>query len=430
MKNQSNQLQKTRSHRRLVAIIGSSLLTATSVMAAEGSAEKTSAWEFLPNAIKEGKVNVNSLLRWEYADQESFGGGADPEESNAFTIRNRLGYTTGSFANFKAQLEFEDVTILGSEDNYNQAGLNPGAANRTVIADPEGTEINQAWIGYENWDSAIKLGRQKIVYDGSRFIGDVIWRQNQQTYDAATFVNKSLPDTTISYGYLINVNRILGDDHPAGDWDSNSHIVNVSYSGLKYGKLVGYSYLLDLDDAAPNSSATYGLSFIGSAPVTDKVAVTYHAEYAYQSDYANNPLDYDANYYHLSLGGKHKKFDYGVGYEVLGSDDGAKGFATPLATLHKFNGWADAFLGTPTDGLEDLYAWVGVVLPGSIPVKVFYHDFSSDRGGSDYGKEFNLVASRKFGKNFTLLTKYAHYEEGDDGRAGRERFWLQLAFNY
>ena len=43
------------------------------------------------------------------------------------------------------------------------------------------------------------------------------------------------------------------------------------------------------------------------------------------------------------------------GYELLGSDDGKVAFNTPLATKHKFNGWADKFLGTPKEGLEDVY---------------------------------------------------------------------------
>ena len=47
-----------------------------------------------------------------------------------------------------------------------------------------------------------------------------------------------------------------------------------------------------------------------------------------------------------------------LGYEVLGSDDGKKGFATPLATGHKFQGFADKFLTTPNDGVQDLYVGV------------------------------------------------------------------------
>jgi len=51
-----------------------------------------------------------------------------------------------------------------------------------------------------------------------------------------------------------------------------------------------------------------------------------------------------------------------VGYEVL-EGNGAIGFATPLATLHAFNGWADMFLTTPANGLKDLYFRASYALP-------------------------------------------------------------------
>ncbi len=391
----------------------------------QSSSESTPSSKLL-EAIKSGKFGVNSLLRYERADQDAFGGGLDPRESNAVTLRTRLGYTTGSLYHFKGMLEFEDVTILGNENNFNQAGLNPAAADRTVVADPETTEVNQAWIAYENYDTIAKFGRQVIVLDNSRFVGDVIWRQNQQTYDAVSLKNTGLlSDTSLFYSYIFNVNRILGDEHRFGDFESESHVFNGSYSGFEYGKLTAYSYLLDLKNSPANSSATYGGSFVGSAPVAKDLSVDYRAEYAYQEDYGNNPIGYDADYYHLSLGGKYKKVNAGVGFEVLGSEAGRKGFVTPLATLHKFNGWGDAFLSTPADGLEDLYFWVGGTLPGNVPVRAIYHDFSAQESGRDYGHEIDLIATRSFGKHFKALIKYALYEEGRDGRAGRNILWVQ-----
>ena len=83
----------------------------------------------------------------------------------------------------------------------------------------------------------------------------------------------------------------------------------------------------------------------------------YRAEYATQSDYADNPADYSTDYYALEGGIAAAGLTAKVGYEVLGSDNnGTASFKTPLATLHKFNGWADKFLVTPAAGLEDLYA--------------------------------------------------------------------------
>jgi hypothetical protein len=43
-----------------------------------------------------------------------------------------------------------------------------------------------------------------------------------------------------------------------------------------------------------------------------------------------------------------------IAYEVLGSDGRNYAFATPFATLHKFNGWSDQSLGTPSQGLVDV----------------------------------------------------------------------------
>ncbi len=40
--------------------------------------------------------------------------------------------------------------------------------------------------------------------------------------------------------------------------------------------------------------------------------------------------------------------------------------------------------------------------------------FSSDEGGDDYGSELDLLAVKKFGKNYSAGLKYAAYMEGDD----------------
>ena len=387
--------------------------------------------EKLPGFLTEGKVNVNSNLRYEYADIESFGGGADPAESNALTLRTRLGYTTGKLSGFQSMLEFENVTSLLDEDNYNPAGLNPSSATKSVIADPEATEVNRAWLSYEKMDTTIKFGRQRIVLDNARFVGNVVWRQNEQTFDAVSLKNTSLiPKTELFYAYLFRIHRIFGDDHPAGNWDSDSHLFHVAYDLGKPGKLTGYGYLLDLQDALALSSATFGGSFDGKYPINEDWAVSYKTEFAIQSDYGDNPVDYSAPYYHLNAGGFYKKFNFGAGYEVLASDDGVIGFPTPLATAHAFNGWADTFLGTPADGLEDMYTWIGYNLPGGVPLKILYHDFSAEDGGNDYGNEVNILATKKLGKYFSLLAKAALYQDGDDGRAGRTRYWLQAAFNF
>ena len=50
-----------------------------------------------------------------------------------------------------------------------RCGGNSSATNRTVIADPEGTELNRAWISYDRWNTTAKYGRQRIILDNARF---------------------------------------------------------------------------------------------------------------------------------------------------------------------------------------------------------------------------------------------------------------------
>ncbi|MEM7601587.1 MAG: hypothetical protein AAF357_09250, partial [Verrucomicrobiota bacterium] len=101
-----------------------------------------------------------------------------------------------------------------------------------------------------------------------------------------------------------------------------------------------------------------------------------------------------------------------VGFEQLGSDNG-RGFATPLATLHKFNGFADQFLNTPAGGLSDAYISMGTKLAG-INFVAAYHYFWDDGFDASIGQEIDLVASKALTDNVTVLAKAALY----DGMAG------------
>ena len=53
------------------------------------------------------------------------------------------------------------------------------------------------------------------------------------------------------------------------------------------------------------------------------------------------------------------------GIEYL-EGNGTIGFSTPLATLHKFQGFADVFLTTPASGITDAYGKLGYCQEGSV----------------------------------------------------------------
>jgi hypothetical protein len=401
----------------------------------------------IPDVIAKGKFNLNVRLRYEQVDED--GVAAITENSYAPTLRTRFGYTTAPLYGFQAMLEGVNVTALGSDNTYNAAGSN-GQNNRPVVGDPPLTRLDQAWLAYSytNWISA-KAGQQHLVLDNQRFIGDSAWRQNMQTFDAASIGSEPIKGFDVFYSYIWDVHRVYGNVNglpPANtDFDSSSHLINFSYSGWKYGRFVGYAYLLDLSNGAgnANSCATYGGYFAGAAPLGSELLVDYRAEFAWQTQYANSPLEYSADYYNLEAGARVRAVAFGAGYEDLGSgvNSGAGGgrasFRTPLATFHPFNGWADVFLTTPTDGLRDLYTYVEVDLPAQIPVRFVFHQFNAAYGGGNYGQEYDVVASKKFGKNWTILAEFADYEGQDaplpslpvpDVRI--QKVWAQVEFNY
>lgn len=401
----------------------------------------------IPDALAKGKVNADVRARYEQANEE--GVHAITKNSYAPTIHTRVGFTTAPLYGFQAMVEGVNIAAIGPEANYNAAGSNH-QGDRPVVADPNLTRVDQAWVGYsyENWIKA-KVGQQPINLDNQRFIGDVGWRQNMQTFDAVSVGSEPFKNFDLYYSYIWDVHRVFGDVNglPAAntDFDSDSHLVNLSYSGWKYGRFVGYTYLLGLKNAAgaANSSATYGGYFAGSAPVNDRIKFDYRAEFAWQTDYGDSTLKYGTEYYNLEGGLSVKPFAFGAGYEDLGSgaNTGAGGgrasFRTPLATLHAFNGWDDVFLTTPADGLQDFYAYAQVTLPEQIPVRFVFHKYDADYGGGNYGQEYDVVASKKFGKYWTVMANYAYYQ-GEDSAAPSlaaanvniQKVWVSVEFKF
>jgi hypothetical protein len=270
------------------------------------------------------------------------------------------------------------------------------------------------------------LGRQRIVHGSQRFVGGVAWRQNEQTYDAVRLDGFRFGEVAIDYSYIWQVNRIFGpDDSPAqlSTWDSDSHAVTASWAPADGHSLQGFTYLLDFDDARAASSRTVGINYAYT-----RDALSLNASLATQSDYGDNPVGYEAIYYLVEGGYQFDKFKLSAGYEVLGSDDGEAAFATPLATLHKFQGWSDKFLATPADGIEDAYA--GVALPvGPVRIALSYHDFTSNEGSTDYGSEIDLVGNWAWNEKFSVQLKYANYR-ADDYATDTQKFWTTLNYQF
>ncbi|PCI62188.1 MAG: hypothetical protein COB35_04420 [Gammaproteobacteria bacterium] len=366
------------------------------------------------HALSKSKVNITFRGRYEGVSQDG------KDNADALTLRSRLTVNSGAYNGLSVGVEVDNVTAV--VDNYND--LTTGyVGNEAVVADAEYTEVNQAFVKYTNNKFSLKAGRQRINHDGQRFIGGVGWRQNEQTYDGYRFQFKATEKLNFDYTYVYNVNRIFGpDSKKAGDLGGALHLANVAFKLNKQHKLSGFAYILDFDTAAAISSSTYGIAYNGNFG-----AVKINASYATQTDNGSNPNNYSADYYNLEAVTKVGSVTLKGGIEVLGSDNGI-GFATPLATLHKWNGFADKFLGTPGNGLEDIYVAAITKVKG-VKLVAVYHDFSSDVNNINYGTELDLVAAYKVNKNYSLLAKYANYS-ADSFSVDTDKLWLMVTAKF
>ena len=366
--------------------------------------------------LSNGKTDLSFRYRYEYVDQENIG-----KTAGASTLKTRLTFESATYNDLNFVLEMDDVSVVGSE-NYNSV-VNENT-QYPIVADPKGTGINQALISYTTESFSSVLGRQRITYSGQRFIGNVGWRQNEQTYDALTFKIPANDMFSADYAYISKVSRIFGPERSAAQadsWDSDSHILIANFVPAKGHTISGFVYDLDFDNAAANSSTTYGLEYKGKVGI-----VSLAASYALQSENGKNPVSYDVDYLAAELGVDLMPINIAVGYELLGSDDGIAAFRTPLATLHKFQGWADKFLNTPTTGIEDSYLKVGGKI-GKTQLAIIYHQFDSDEGNIDYGSEIDAAITYPVNTNLTAQLTYATFN-AEDFSVDTDKVWLTMNF--
>jgi len=368
-------------------------------------AEAESIW----SALKGGTPTVQLRLRYEdVSDDTSATGAKDVQD---LTLRTAIGYKTGTYMGLSAYAQLEDISMIDDNDKAN--------------ADARASELNQAFLKYGNSDFETVLGRQTLIYDNARHIGNVGWRQNDQTFDAAT-LKYTKDKLSLNYNYVWQANRITNTQQ-----EMSSHLVNAAYD-FKTIKVVGYYYLLDFDTGTTNfftdthDTDTYGIRLAGAAPV-GATKLLYTLEYALQSDGSDATVSFDADYILAELGASFSGVTIKGGYEVLGVDNGVS-FSTPLATVHAFNGWSDKVIAAQlkgnANGIEDTYFAISGKVVG-IALLGMYHDIKPETGTSATieGSEIDLQATYATKVGFTFGAKAAFFD-ADAAANDLDKFWL------
>lgn len=356
---------------------------------------------------------IDLRVRYEHVEQDGLS-----DDARAFTMRIRPGVSL-SAGPWSVLAEAEATAAF--VDDYN-SGTN-GRFDHPVVVDPQNVELNRVQMRYADGKGhTATLGRQVLELADQRFVGSSNFRQNQQTFDAARIqlgkANGPFADLTYAWSDR-TVNGIHGQGARQQAVSGDNVFALAGYQSVP-ATLTVFAYLVDQDELAVQgfrlSSQTYGARMAGSVAIKGVGKVTYALSGARQSNYRRNPNDYFARYWlaEATLSG-YRGFSIGTGYEVLGADEGLPltSVQTPLASLFKFNGWADKFTTTPPNGLRDFYGSAGYSSKKFAPFDTFditvtYHRFNSDRLDQRYGKELDLLASVKK-KRLALSARLARY---------------------
>jgi len=375
----------------------------------------------LSEALTRGETHLQLRLRFEAVSDD-----AVSKDAHALTLRTALGYETRRYKGWNLFVEAENVTAVGNDlyDNAGAGSLDNGVRDRPVVADPALTEINQAGLRYTRGKTSLSLGRSELILGDHRWVGNVGWRQNHQSFDALVVRSSAVRRLTLTYAFLDSVHRIFGDRKPM-----DSHLLDARIDLAKVGTLTLYGYLLDFDRAtdAAQSRDTWGAELEGEAPIGG-IKLLYEAEYARQRDAGNNPRHIDAGYRHLQLGAGLGRVTVRAGFETLEGDARDGQLSTPLATLHKLNGWADKFLVTPPEGLEDLYLSVQGE-PGPIGWTVVYHRFDAESADRRYGDELDLQLTYRTPWKQEIGFKGAFYD-GETFAADTDKLILWTSYSF
>jgi len=376
-----------------------------------------------PAQAQDGDFILNTRLRAEFVDQDG------RKDAEALTLRARAGYNLKIAEGWHVLAEGEAVVHL-TDSFADTVETRPGYA---VVADPEALELNRLQIGYKDKKTAATVGRQRIILGSARFVGNVGFRQNEQTFDAVRASHKFTDNLSAEYVYIDKVHRIFGDDSPVGNWSSDSHVMNVG-AKTGFGDINAYGLLLDFSNAAGASGQTWGANW-SKRFETDFGKVKLRAEGAIQSDYNGNGPISNVGYQALGVDVSPGKITANIGIEIL-EGSGGRGFITPLATLHKFQGWADVFLATPATGIRDIqFGLKGKAdnfIADAKPISwaLQYHDFASDNGKTGLGDEIDAVVTIPVSSKVSFQTKAAFFNGSSSGPADRTKIWVALSANY
>ena len=429
----------------LVLFIGGSFL-------AGGNFNTVKAGDILDKPFKSVKPYFQIRPRYETVHTEK---SPNVKDAKALTTRIKVGVkVNGIFQIDGLNAVLEGVDVEALVDDYDKSIKHDdtvGKNNYETVLDPDKARLTQAYISYTINKTTLFFGRKYVALDDHRFIGTVNWRQMPQSFGVVGIHDNTIKGLNILLAGIYERKGII--DKLNADWkaDKMPIVIDISYKIIPAVRVKAFGYLItDIHN-------TYGIRADGKIDLGNGLKFSYLGEYAvqrdpYENDNKKTKPDIDTNYYRVAgnlafnTGGIGTFFG-GVEYTYFGDKNNkSAGFSTPLATLHKFEGWSDVLLKGSANGydygMKETKVSVGYKHPVFGKFILSYLDFKSDKNpktiGDNIGSEWDFAYAKGFGKHISLLLKGAVYNGKDGyvsggktyGTTDTTKYWVQLNFVY
>ncbi len=405
--------------------------------------------------------------RVEYVDEGAQGQAVNKSKTHT-TMQTRINVKATVNENVSAFIQIQDVRTWGGELGSNGAGTGaPPSLTRTGTSTSGQLDVHQAYfIVKDALGSGInlKIGRQEMVFDEARLIGNIGWIQQAQTFDAVRADTKvGGLGLTAFYAQTraVDTHPTLSQTLVAGSLGRESHFFGARGTIGLGGKdrITAYYY----GAANPTRNGTTvgstvnvydNLQTVGLYAAKTISGIRFRVDGAYQFGDVNPTMDVSA---YMLTAAISTKLDIAEGAKIafwadyLSGDDGTdpltqKSFFTPYATNHKFYGHIDKFLQNPGHGLIDLVLKGTLKATPKLKFQAAAHKFIAAETNTttgmlndDLGSEIDIDLAYALAANTKVRMGYSHYFKGDlnpglannggvTGDTGLDSNWAWLMF--
>ncbi|WP_119079568.1 alginate export family protein [Chitinophaga alhagiae] len=316
----------------------------------------------------------------------------------------------------KLGLALQDVRVWGQDAS---------TIHRTTTADNNGFMLHEAWAEVNLADSLqLKIGRQELVYDDSRLLGNLDWLQQGRRHDAALLKFRH-SGWVMHLGGAFNQNKenaagTVYNPTPPGNYPANTN-GGQQYKSMEflYVQKMGLSFLFLADQfsryttdstgakqwqPSAHNRMTTGLFY------TWKKRLTLAAYY----QFGHTPLGESLGAALLSAAYRHPfhdRFSAEAGIDYTTGGNAGNAFDPLYGTPHKFWGAMDYFYvasGFGNKGLQDYYLR-GQYKPSSKwMIGVDVHQFFS-AASYNFGMEADVSATCQLSKFVAVEGGYSHF---------------------